>query len=421
MSDHSLPNEQVAIDAVIEAAESQGTIAYAIGGHLTIGYGYDLAELNSFAYTDFLGIGITLDSNELSEIELTNYSQYSIPADISSITISATDETTLLHDAENETWGTVLASAQTALANTQELVAIEDLGYNVPARGATAAQYLLAGNRAQAWFYVRFLANGLYSPGVDPTQGAGGIAARRYMESQVLDLYGPDVDSSGSGNPDFSTAETFAAFSEVLQIFQQYSEYRTTIISYDTLLSPYISNANSKYHTVLESNGLNIPSIETTEVALAPAFDYLVKTYAEGVYIPGYSAEYVATGLGVDQFNIYVDAASTELPSQGQDAVVSFTPAYAGNYFLLGYGLFQTLQGAQGITNVIIAPDGGDTIDPGSANDVVWGAPSATDQNGGTLPGSVLDLSGTSSGAKKLYGSIASVGRISEAPSAIFN
>jgi hypothetical protein len=60
------------------------------------------------------------------------------------------------------------------------------------------------------------------------------------------------------------------------------------------------------------------------------------------------------------------------------------------------------------VDNVIIAPDGDDSIIPGSANDVIWGAPQtdAIDDYGDRLDGagSILDLSGTASGTTKLYG-----------------
>jgi hypothetical protein len=388
MSDHSLTNEQAAIDAIIEAAESQSLTPYPILGHLTIGYGYDLVERNANVYADFLGIGITLDQNQIVEMDKTTYNNNNIPADISSITITVPDETALLHDAENEAWGTVLASAQTALANTQELVAIEDLGYNPPADGATAAQYLISGNRAQAWIYIRFLANGLYSPGVNPLDGAGGIAARRYMESQVLDLYGSDVDPTGSGTPDFSLGSKFQALAETAQIFQQYTINRNTIIQYDSQFSQtYIAAANSSFGNVLNTSGLDIPNIETTYAALEPAFQYLVNTYAEGVDVAGPGSLEDAEGkTSLDQINIYVD------PSDGVDTFVAVTSAFLGNYIIIGGDTYvgQTIQGIYGRTNVIIAPNGECTIDPGSANDVVWGAPSAKDEDGNPLGESTL-------------------------------
>jgi hypothetical protein len=118
--------------------------------------------------------------------------------------------------------------------------------------------------------------------------------------------------------------------------------------------------------------------------------------------IPGYSDESSSTGLGIDQFNVYVDPGN-----ERQDGVVDVQNPYSGNYIIVGNPLDTTAQILQGLTsgviNVLIAPNGGDTIEPGSENDVVWGAPAATDQNNNASSGSVLDLSGLEPGSKQLY------------------
>ena len=74
----------------------------------------------------------------------------------------------------------------TALINSKEMIVLASLGWNnADLIGPSLREAIRQGNRAEAWFEIRYRSN-------DPDQAAkirSGIAKRRFMESQVFGLY----------------------------------------------------------------------------------------------------------------------------------------------------------------------------------------------------------------------------------------
>ena len=100
--------------------------------------------------------------------------------------------------------------------NSLELVALASLVWNggpgiLGTEKAGLGQAIASGNRAEAWFQIRYQRN----PHQDPA-----VARRRYYESQVFGLF----DNPG--------APTYA---EAVQAYQMLTQHRSTIIPYETI------------------------------------------------------------------------------------------------------------------------------------------------------------------------------------------
>ena len=426
----SLTEEQYTslLDSVIEQAESSSnpaigeTIYWNPGDQPTVGYGYNLeaqgaADVNS----DFAVAGIDVSPDELSQLDDFLNDLTSNPTEaltiwtnnnkFSDIVLTQAQQTTLVNQiATPERQFSNIASWIPEIPVSTELVAIEDLDYNTGSYAATIAEELADGERATAWFTLRYLDNFYYNnPNATSTaygiETADGIAARRYEESQLLDLYGADVDPNGTGTPNFALVSSTQALHDVSGIFAAYSQYFFNIVEYDGALGDDVNVANSNYGAILDSVGIN--SIQSTDSAMMPAFDYLSVTFAEGVYIPGdpdaNQVEQHQGALTLDQFNVYVDP--NQPGGHPGTPIVTLSAEYSGNYIFVEPNEGVILEGKTGIVNVFIAEDGNDTIDPGSTNDIVWGAPGPLDQNLNPLLGSVLDLSGETPGSAQLFGS----------------
>jgi GH24 family phage-related lysozyme (muramidase) len=161
---------------------------------------------------------------------------------------------------------------------SNEQAALISLYFNLPSLLGPGLEADINDNdRAGAWYEIRFDSNGGASP-------SDGIATRRYLESQVFDLYSSDVDPSGTGNADFSLVLPSVAFAEISQIFEMYTGHWSKIVQYDSTYVDDIGAANSNYQSFLnyENDGFQVL---TTDAAFMPAFDYLSSTFAEGVYI----------------------------------------------------------------------------------------------------------------------------------------
>ena len=88
------------------------------------------------------------------------------------------------------------------------------LAYNgILSESKNLKQDILAGNRAEAWYEIRYGSNG----GSDPNRG---VAKRRYYESEMFGLY------------DNQTAPTL---DEAKQAYRMLQKHRTDIMSYEAL------------------------------------------------------------------------------------------------------------------------------------------------------------------------------------------
>ncbi|ROU08782.1 hypothetical protein EB837_26035, partial [Kluyvera ascorbata] len=103
----------------------------------------------------------------------------------------------------------------TALTESKEIIVLASLGWNNAGLiGPSLREAIWQGNRAEAWFEIRYRSN-------DPDQAAkirSGIAKRRFMESQVFGLYDDPQEVSAA---------------EAKNIFRMLQNHRQTIMDYE--------------------------------------------------------------------------------------------------------------------------------------------------------------------------------------------
>ena len=130
------------------------------------------------------------------------------------------------------------------------MIVLASLGWgNQDLIGPSLREAIRQGNRAEAWFEIRYRSN-------DPDQAEKirpGIAKRRFMESQVFGLY---------GNPQ----EVSAA--EAKNIFRMLQNHRQKIMEYETEFghapdtdapgNDRIAAANHDYTTIIDLSLIHI-------------------------------------------------------------------------------------------------------------------------------------------------------------------
>jgi len=192
--------------------------------HTTIGYGYTFFRNNNLAL--WQAAGITLTSAEvalLQSIDAAPDSQKDSLALQFTRSISKPEAVELLRQTYPEYEG---PANTLVMPFSEERIAFVSLTYN---RGVLAvntkmqAFFTAIGNqdRAEAWYQIRYNSNGKRND-PDPTQGANGIANRRYAESNLFDLY----------------ENTMTTEAEAKSIFRMYTVHRSTISGYESSFPP---------------------------------------------------------------------------------------------------------------------------------------------------------------------------------------
>lgn len=116
-----------------------------------------------------------------------------------------------------------------------------------PLLGPKLKAAIEAGNRAEAWYEIRYQSNG---------DQLGGIAKRRYYESEKFNLYEDGV---------LNEVEAF-------QIYQMVTRHISVIEQYDLVYGNQVALAQGHYQE----------AVSTTEEALSSAKDLLIDIYASG-------------------------------------------------------------------------------------------------------------------------------------------
>ncbi|MDZ4030021.1 hypothetical protein U0868_00420 [Kluyvera ascorbata] len=132
----------------------------------------------------------------------------------------------------------------TALTESKEIIVLASLGWNNAGLiGPSLREAIRQGNRAEAWFEIRYRSN-------EPDQAAkirSGIAKRRFMESQVFGLYDDPQEVSAA---------------EAKNIFRMLQNHRQKIMEYETEFghapdtdapgNGRIAAANHDYTTIID-------------------------------------------------------------------------------------------------------------------------------------------------------------------------
>ena len=201
--------------------------------HLAIGYGYDLevrpAATSVAALTPYLAPGVTISQQQIAYLEAyRSNSVLNLPGDPLNGLIPARDQVraawiniTLASEAQATALLNVSVAAlegelpQTLVATSQERAAVISNSYNLGSVPPRLYAALASGNRAEAWYEIRYNSNNGRSASI-------GIANRRYRESNLLGLY-----DAGPLNPDLAK-----------QIVQMYTLHRWNIAQYEREYPP---------------------------------------------------------------------------------------------------------------------------------------------------------------------------------------
>lgn len=245
------------------------------------------------------------------------------------------------------------------LQNTQELVALTSLAYNTPSLiGKKLTSAIQAGNRAEAWFEIRYNSNG---------NALDGIAKRRFYEAEVFGLY---EDESVSA---LSDAQRLASYQ---QLFQMFARHYDNITAYEAASSygAQIGAANGDYGLSGDA------TVEGYRASFATAQTFLENYYtdwkAELVSMAnamGANAPAVLHSLSNSTFNEVFVA-----PEQAVDSFDSTLASLHGldmsnmvesNDLLIGKEFDETLIGGAG-DDVLVGGAGADTLDGSAGLDV---------------------------------------------------
>lgn len=226
------------------------------------------------------------------------------------------------------------------IPNSDERLALMSLAWNSTGRpndgvnllGTGLQSAINNGDRAEAWFQIRYNSNG----GSDSNVKLG-LAKRRYFESQLFGLYN---ESTGTPIP----------LDEAMQTYEMMSEStggqlnRNIIFSYENTYSAEVNAANTDYNNLL---GINV---QTLEQNLQPAANTLVQQY-----LLGSSADFY---LSQNPFSLTsIDPRDVQVAATGGDS--DLTASVRTGYQLNTGGFMPSL---------LIAQGGADTLDASGSN-----------------------------------------------------
>ena len=306
--------------------------------HLVIGYGYDLLVTATATFeADLIELGIILTQNQLLTLRdtLTDYKAGTIGASDAAQTLSfinlgdenhASDLLQLAVDRFEDIVTARLAVFGETMAHSRERAALVSMAYNggVGLLGPNLMGAIQDGNRAVAWYEIRYRSNG---------NQLGGLAKRRYYESQLFGLYGSGVTEDNITEEDTK------------KIYRMYTENRNTILAYEQEYSAYVANANTDY----EAN-----QVQTLESSLETAYQYLKENY-----------------LDILGENVAIDVKDIQIGSDNADTL----SGTVRDGYQLGSGNEQN--------DLILGEGGNDNISGGKGDDVLYGGEGVDEIYGG--------------------------------------
>lgn len=277
-----------------------------------------------------------------------------------------------------------------ALNNTREMAGLLSLAYNAQTLiGPTLVKALWSGDRAEAWYQIRYQSN-------SPSQAAdirAGLAKRRFAEAQYVGLY---YDSSN------------VTIAEAQKAFQMLQLHRKDILSYEaTFGAPPDDTTPSNGNRVATANNdlggaltfAAVGNVPTLIEALTPARDTFItwlNTQLPAGVTPLVAANWNPAAIfyqGADNslddghFNPTLDARSLDGKGNGMDKNIMVGGVGSnilfggkGHDFLLGNANADLLEGGTG-DDILIGGAGEDIYiwNTGDGNDTI------VDANGGRL------------------------------------
>lgn len=250
-------------------------------------------------------------------------------------------------------------------ATARERVALVSLAWNNANKllGNGLKNALQTGNRAEAWYEIRYNSNGDVLPG---------IAKRRFYESEIFGLY--------------ETTDSAAGTNEAVQVYRMYTAHRGEILQYEATYGNLNGQAGSRGDQVARANAdyglLSFPSdiVRGLSEELQSSATILMQEYWGDTY--GHSS-------GFDPLNIQVAPEGGGV-LKGEDTIIrtgsnndfligsddnpDMLYGYQGNDLLFG-GRGEAddwLFGGMG-ADVLVGGAGNDYLDGGEGDDILIG------------------------------------------------
>jgi GH24 family phage-related lysozyme (muramidase) len=212
----------------------------------------------------------------------------------STFTFNDDEEIIKVYDQIAETFEKIINQKfSVSIPLSYERLALFSLAYNQPTLLGTGLQTAIKdGNRADAWYQIRYQSNGGESR-------SRGIAKRRYFESQIFGLY-----SKGLSDEEKDI--------EYKSILKMRGDHASKIKKYDKEFGDRVQEANNDF-------GTSIVTTQTTKEAIKEAETYLIYTYAPSatsineILIASNSQTVVPASLITDSTVLESDATSRKL------------------------------------------------------------------------------------------------------------
>lgn len=353
---------------IIAAAEGELSSVTLLGdGEATIGIGYTFSRNNNTAL--WQAAGIVLTASELAQLQAID----AAPTAAQRLNLAAAFTRTITHPEATrllaQTIPAYLVHANAlGMPLSSERAAFVSLTYNRKPDGLEKRmpgffQAIRAGDRAEAWFQLRYMSWGSFAPD-EP-----GLRARRLVESNVFGLYD-------------TAAVTDAEAQNVLAMFNR---HRSTILNLESLWGENPDGTDGAQNLV---DGVNndtrwgtLNAVTLVE-ALTPARDQFITWLNNSGRLTDHSS---LTGSNWNPVQIYFSSgkpmldASAETITSFQNSLIvgevdkrSVQVGGAGNDWLVGGTLADVLQGGTG-NDVLFGGAGTDTYiwNLGDGNDEI--------------------------------------------------
>jgi len=323
------------------------------GGSIAIGYGFDLlvhnnAQINTYLAAAGLGALSTLDAQLLNQARATHTT-----ANIQNIWSQLSLDLVSEQNASNLLDAYITSTAEVQVTNflnrygitwgaSKERAALVSLAYNNPSKllGVGLGNAIASGDRAEAWYQMRYQSNG----GSSKTQG---IANRRFREADMFGLY------------DNATASTPA---DAKDIYRMFTQHRDVILGYETQYPP-----TGTGQSIRDQLGLACATL-LGELAGNANTD-ITAAYAAWVAAGNDPLIFDTTKLFLDTgLGSVVDARQYSVPgvmgveSASNDIVIGSSLAGGGNMLVGGMG-----------NDLLIGGSGDDVLYGGAGNDIMAG------------------------------------------------
>lgn len=262
------------------------------------------------------------------------------------------NDETEVRDVFNTLWTTVYSEkifkawpeleGDTAFTSSREMIALASMTWNGGGNilGAKLRDAVVRGDRAEAWFQIRYASN---------KSRSGGLAARRFVEAELFGLY-----DDPAGN--------HASAEEAKKVYAMFTRYREEIFAYEALLgepadgTAAVKNRLGEAATDAYKAAVAIP--QTLVDSLIPAREALIAWINSE--LPAGEARLYGTDWNPAAI-LYRDAPR---PSSIEGFVVADTTLDARAFDGMGAGLEK---------NIVVGGDGNDFLSGGKGDDLLVG------------------------------------------------